>query len=129
MEAQHETMKILGRQWSQIEKSLFSTSPDFKGLVDAVKKMDRWQRHMPKFMLHKFQKEKPEFDRYAAEFDGMLSGFRRMIEQRDWVAAQKDYVRIDAMSCTKCHLKFRWGVAEDLSRFPDLRRLEYAREK
>ena len=83
---------------------------------------------MPKFLLHKFKDDKREFDRYASEFDSMLTTFRGNIDRSEWIEARKEFIRIDGTSCTKCHLKFRWGVAEDLSRFPNLQRLEYGEE-
>ena len=71
-------------------------------------------------MLHKFPEKKDQFLALHRQMDGELSHLRRQVTSASGADFRRAYRRVDAMSCTKCHLKFRWGIISDLSRFPDL---------
>lgn len=55
------------------------------------------------------------------EFRALADRFRREIEElrAPGVAHLR---RIELYSCLRCHLKFRWGLVGDISRFPELPR-------
>lgn len=125
MEAQHETMRRMGEHWAAIGETLFAEPVDSAALRGHVEGLSSWARNIPEFMLHKFEAHKPEFLGYGREFASAFREFERAIEKGDRKESQRRYVEIDGRSCTKCHLKFRWGVVEDLSGFPDLRRKEH----
>jgi YHS domain-containing protein len=126
MEAQHQGMKVVGQSWLAIEDLLARPTPDAKELVAELEAIEAWRKVMPQFSLHKFEDQKPEFDRLTGVLGAKLGSLRRLFERKNWTAARNEYRAVDAKQCTVCHLKFRWGVAPDVSRYPDLRRLDYA---
>ena len=111
---------------SKDREEQFEPSSETQELIAELETIEAWRKVMSQFSLHKFENQKPEFDRLTEELGETLGSFRDRVERRSWRAARSDYRTIDANQCTRCHLKFRWGVAPDVSRYPDLRRLDYA---
>jgi len=123
MAAQHQTMREMGRHWLDLGRLLDRDRWSFAEREEAMKDVGavlRWSANMPRFKLHKFQGETDEFVRLHRELKGELSGLEGLIPGSEPREIRDAFRRIEATSCTKCHLKFRWGVAADLSRFPDL---------
>ena len=122
MAVQHETMKRIGEHWLALDALVAGdwNARTRKRALDHLGEIEKWSAHMPRFALHKFQDRKDEFARLGAEFTERLGGFRRAVDGADIKDVRTLHRDLDATSCTKCHLKFRWGVAGDLSRFPDL---------
>ena len=77
-------------------------------------------RQPPRYKLHKFPDEMEEFVSLQREFKGKLAAFRDRFATADERVLRHEYRALDATSCTKCYLKFRWGIVTDLSRFPDV---------
>lgn len=123
MAEQHETMKVMGRHWLALD-AVLDKQWDDGTRAEALNHVDRilhWSKNMPAFQLHKFQDRKAEFDALSMEMRSMITGLRDVTKDaRDAAVVRRAYRNVDAVSCTKCHLKFRWGAASDLSRFPDL---------
>lgn len=121
MAAQHDTMKRMGERWLALGTLLERPGrperrAEAAGHLDEI---ERWAQIMPAFKLHKFDKDKDEFLKLTHELRDKLSGLRAALPQGE-AAARKSYREVEGTSCLKCHLKFRWGVASDLGRFPDL---------
>lgn len=125
MEEQHVTMKVMGRKWMDTWDALFGDAPNPERALMSVREIEAWTANLPKFNLHKYPQRKPEFDELSKDFRSRLRDFRKAFDDRDLPKLQSKFIEIDGMSCLRCHLVFRWGVAEDVSRFPDLRRMEY----
>ena len=89
-------------------------------VTEHIEAIERWARNLPRFKLHKYPTQKDEFLSLHRELEGELTELRRQAAIVSGPDFRRAYRRVDAMSCTKCHLKFRWGVVKDLSRFPDL---------
>lgn len=116
MAAQHETMKKIGEHWLALEATLDSP----RAAQGHLAEIRRWTANLPKFQLHKFPEQKPEFDALSVEFEGLADSLEASLKKGDGEATRKLFRRIDATSCTKCHLKFRWASVVDLARYPDL---------
>ena len=121
MEAQHETMRVIGRAWYELAERITAEPPRWDEARERLERMLGVTGRMPGFELHKFPKDKQEFLGYAHELALTLERYRSVLEQADAPAARAAFAKIDGETCTRCHLKFRWGVVTDLSRFPDLR--------
>lgn len=127
MQAQHETMKTIGRHWYALGDWLRGGPGDRDAALAHLAEVERAAADVPKFMLHKFTEGADEFRRYAGSFGQELGAFRKVLAASPREDADRRFRDVDALSCTRCHLKYRWGVAEDLSRFPDLRRVPEGR--
>jgi Cu+-exporting ATPase len=121
MEAQHETMRVMGRAWYELADDLARPDPRWDEIAPRLAQLVEMGARLPGFELHKFPKEKAEFLRYGRELEESLATYRQVLAARDRRRAKEEFSRIDGRICTRCHLKFRWGSVADLSRFPDLR--------
>lgn len=129
MRDQHDTMRHLGEQWLWIGETLSSDRPAYVEIESRIGEITRLQGNMAGFELHKFADQKPEFLKYAAEMGSRITALGESVRSRRLEEARSRYAQIESQSCVKCHLKFQWGVVEDLARFPDLRRMEYAHDR
>lgn len=129
MRDQHDTMRHLGEHWLSIGETLSSDRPAYVEIESRISKITRLQDNLAGFELHKFADQKPEFLKYAAELERLVAAFGESVRSRRLEEARSRYAQIESQSCVKCHLKFQWGVVEDLSRYPDLRRMEYAHDR
>lgn len=121
MAAQHETMKRMGEHWHEVGVLLENPSRNAaKAAKRHMAELDAWIANMPDFKLHKHESAKDEFLSLAGDFRKALDPLRSRIQKGDLVSARALHAEVEANSCMKCHLKFRWGVASDLRRFPDL---------
>ena len=121
MEAQHETMRVMGRAWYDVMDEIAVATPRWDELARLVQQMRVMAARLPGFELHKFPQQKAEFLRLGQELSQSLDLYQKVVQAKDRDRAHRDAVKIDGQSCTRCHLKFRWGVVQDLTRFPDLR--------
>lgn len=121
MEAQHETMRVMGRAWYDLFDELERAEPRWNEALSLANRMTVMAGRLPGFELHKFPKEKPEFLKYAQELAQALDANRRLVESRSRDRAKAEMLKIDATQCTRCHLKFRWGAVSDLTRWPDVK--------
>ena len=122
MAVQHETMRKIGKLWIAIGREIDQDGAG-KGrrkVTAHLKAIERWSRNLPGFMLHQFPEDKDQFLGLHRELNEKLSDLRSQAASASGPDFKRAYRRLDAMSCTKCHLKFRWGIVKDLSRFPDL---------
>ncbi len=129
MEAQHETMRLMGELWASSGDRLFSEPADLSGVTKSLSELETWRKNMPNFVLHKFIEQKGEYLRYTGELESRLRSLRDVVAKGDVEGSRSRFVEIEGQSCVKCHLKFRWAAVEDLSRFPDLRRSEHGPRK
>jgi len=120
MEDQHATMKHIGRLWTEIWESLEGGGVSRPGLARRVRDLRDLQGNLRLFSLHKFAERKDEFETLAGEFGDRLKELDRVAGREDAQEIRRAFRQIDLHSCTQCHLLFRWGVVEDLSRFPDV---------
>lgn len=121
MVVQHELMYKTGKYWYGIWDELEKETPDFgKASRDLV----RIQKYQTLFFAnatpHKHADKNDEFLELSKEFRSALEEFRKTLAAGNPQESSDKFLSIDAMHCTKCHLKFRWAVMEDLSRFPNL---------
>lgn len=121
MAAQHETMKTIGQHWYALGEWLRGGSGTRDEAGAHLGEVERAAKNVPLFMLHKFPESTSEFRGYAEEFVRELPKMREALKSNDRSPANEIFRQIDAQNCTKCHLKFRWAAADDLSHFPDLR--------
>lgn len=121
MAAQHDTMKRMGELWHEVGALLENPSRDStKVAARHMAELDAWIANMPEFKLHKYESAKDEFLSLTVDFRKALDPLRSRIQKGDLLSARALHGEIEVNSCMKCHLKFRWGVASDLRRFPDL---------
>ena len=122
MAVQHQTMREIGKHWVALGRTIDQdwSKKRRREATAHLEAIERWSRNLPRFKLHKFPKEKDQFLAFHRELDGELSDLQRQVATANGPDFRRAYRRLDAMSCTKCHLKFRWGIVKDLSRFPDL---------
>jgi YHS domain-containing protein len=119
MAAQHAVMKRMGRDWEAVRAELEGEAePDREALVESLRRIDRDRRLLPKFELHVNADAKPEFERLAGELEEPLRELAGEVERGLWPAARVRWSEIDSKNCVRCHMKFRWDVLRDLSRFP-----------
>ena len=122
MAVQHQTMREIGKHWVALGRAIDRGMSDEgrREATEHLEAIERWARNLPRFKLHKFPLENEQFLALHRELDGELSDLRRKARTASGPDFRRATRRVDAMSCTKCHLKFRWGIVKDLSRFPDL---------
>ena len=122
MAAQHQTMREIGMNWITLGRSLDrSWAPeDRQKAGEDIEVIEQWARNLPRFKLHRYPEQKKGFLALHGELEGRLRELGRLAATATPSEFRGAYRRLDATSCTKCHLKFRWGVIKDLSRFPDL---------
>lgn len=123
MSAQHEAMKTIGRHWYALGGWLRGGPGTRDDALAHLGEVEKASRDVPRFMLHKFQEALPEFQGYAGELGRELTSFRKTLASGTREEAERAFREVEARSCTKCHVKFRFGAVEDLSRFPDVREL------
>jgi YHS domain-containing protein len=121
MEAQHETMRVIGREWVKLKEMLENQTPTWAGLARTTETLITMSNRLPGFALHKFAPAKPEFTEMGRELTRQLTEYKNLLPRQDRELLVKKEQEIEGQTCTKCHLKFRWGIVADLSRFPDLR--------
>ncbi len=119
MAAQHDTMKRMGAHWLAFGKALDRGLPP-ESVLGSLDEIRRWAANMPQFQLHKFPDQKQEYDRLTTAFLARLDLLEGEIRRGPVEQARSAYADVDAKSCLKCHLKYRWGAVADLGRFPDL---------
>lgn len=124
MEAQHRSMAEIGELWARVGRRLAAEPPDLEGTKEPLARIRALARLMGGFELHKFPEAKDEMLAEAAVFESAIVSLLRSASKDRTDEARERYATIDAMSCTKCHLKFRFGAVDDVSRFPDLRERE-----
>ncbi|MBI2920657.1 MAG: YHS domain-containing protein [Planctomycetes bacterium] len=118
MADQHGVMRRMGKDWLAVHGGLAAEKPNANAVLDALSRMESDRRLLPKFNLHVNADAKPEFERYAAELERPLAELGARAAARDWEGARAQWRKVEAENCVKCHLKFRWDVVRDLSRFP-----------
>lgn len=126
MEAQHRSMAEMGELWTGVAKRLAAEPPDLEGAKEPLARIRALSRLMGGFELHRFPEEKAEMLAEASVFESAIVSLLRSVSRDRADEARERFATIDAMSCTKCHLKFRFGAVDDVSRFPDLREREDA---
>jgi YHS domain-containing protein len=121
MEAQHETMRVIGREWVKLKEMHKLSTPTWDDARNIVYELITMSNRLPGFALHKFPASKPEFTELGRELTRQLDEYLDLLVRQERDLLVKKEQEIEGQSCTKCHLKFRWGIVADLSRFPDLR--------
>lgn len=121
MEAQHESMRVIGHAWDELHEALSRTPAAWTDVLRQWQRIEAMVDRLPGFELHRFPEDKAQFIAMGREFALAIRQFRTRIDRQDRAATVAEYVRIDGQVCTRCHLKFRWGSVADLTRFPDLR--------
>ncbi|MBI3845393.1 MAG: YHS domain-containing protein [Planctomycetes bacterium] len=122
MGEQHELMKRIGRNWATVESAIAANLSEPEIAAGALDDLRQDMKHVPSFELHHFQEDQAEHAILAREAGQALSALSRAVNVRNADLATKLNREIDGRHCTKCHLKFRWGIVDDLSRFPDVTR-------
>lgn len=113
MVTQHETMRKIGRYWTAAGEALES------GDADRARKNLRlvrdYQRYVGEFVPHHFEEEPADLKRLDASFGEALA---RVDAAVDSGTARDAWREVDALHCTKCHFKFRWGTFSDADVYP-----------
>lgn len=120
MIVQHQSMRKLGEYWWDLHETLWSGAPDFDRASKDLAKIEGYSKLLPKFHPHKHADAKEEWDKLTKEYMAVFAGFKSAMSAKDAAASRKAFDDMEANHCTKCHLKFRWDVVQDMSRFPDL---------
>jgi hypothetical protein len=60
----------------------------------------------------------PEFDALAARMAARFEELARAAEGKDRKAPRAKYDALEPQGCLQCHAKYRWGVADDVTRWP-----------
>ncbi|MEK7468605.1 MAG: YHS domain-containing protein [Planctomycetota bacterium] len=118
MARQHEVMRRFGRHWEEIRVELLREKPDAAAIRASASRIEDERKRLPLFELHVNNQEKPEFVKYGEDLKGPLAELAKLAERRDFGAVRALQRAQETESCVKCHLKFRWDVVRDLSRFP-----------
>lgn len=120
MARQHEVMRRFGRHWQAIRVELLKEKPDAAVIRASASLIEEERKRLPLFELHVNGEEKPEFERYGEDLKGPLAELGKLAERKDFEGVRGIQSALETESCVKCHLKFRWDVVRDLSRFPRL---------
>ncbi|MCI0341443.1 MAG: hypothetical protein L0216_09910 [Planctomycetales bacterium] len=120
MAAQHEAMVRTGEAWADLGAALAAEPVDLSRAADALRPVSETARLLPRFSLHKHEEALEEFRGLASDYERRLAALGRAVRSRDAGAARAGWRETDAWACLRCHVKFRFGVVKDLSRFPDL---------
>jgi hypothetical protein len=96
----------MGPLWSEIHRAVEEGGG---GIEEKLQRLRKIPVPAPKKFPQHAEEYRRLTDEFAAELDGLAKSFSR-----------EAFRHADLYSCTRCHLKFRWGVVSDLSRFPDL---------
>lgn len=115
---QQAAMREIARHWSEVREKLETGRASSGGWKTHIAPIRRLQESLPGFQPPLFADTKEEFRGLAKKFGEDL---KRLEEEGDPERARELSRRIDSFSCTRCHLKFRWGRFADVSRFPELR--------
>ncbi|KAF0247082.1 MAG: copper-translocating P-type [Planctomycetota bacterium] len=118
MARQHEVMRRFGRHWQAIQLELEKENPDAAVIRASASRIEDERKRLPLFELHVNGDDKPEFVKYGEDLKGRLSELGELAARKNFAAARAMQSALETESCVKCHLKFRWDVVRDLSRFP-----------
>lgn len=118
MARQHEVMRRFGRHWEAIRVELLKAQPDPAVIRTSASQIEQERKRLPLFELHVNGDDKPEFVRYGEDLKGPLVEIGNLAERKDFASVRELQYALETESCVKCHLKFRWDVVRDLSRFP-----------
>ena len=122
MTEQHDAMRRIGDHWAAAGRGLTGARPDLGAVASHLGAVREDAALVPRFSLHRFFEAKAEFKALALEFRARVRALEELSAESDVERVRSEYRRTDLESCTRCHLKFRWGLVEDLSRFPEVRR-------
>lgn len=120
MARQHEVMRRFGSHWQAIRAELERDNPDPSVILASTGRIEDERKRLSLFELHVNGDQKPEFVKYGEDLKARLAELGKMAARKDFAAARGLHSALEAESCVKCHLKFRWDVVRDLSRFPRL---------
>ncbi len=124
MDAQHHAMKEMGELWAGVAERLAVEPADLDGTKEPLARVRALSTLLPSYSLHRFPEAMAEMVEEGAVFEKAVVSLLLAVAKGDAREARERFATIDAMSCTKCHYKFRFGVIDDVSRFPDLRERE-----
>ncbi len=124
MARQHEVMRRFGRRWESLRLELTKEKPDRAAIGGLVAGIEDERKRLPLFSLHVNEDAKGEFVKLGDALKDPLAELGAMASRGDFPGAKSVQAKLETESCVKCHLKFRWDVVRDLSRFP---RVEGAR--
>ncbi len=120
MIVQHQSKRKVGIYWTEMHEALWGENADFERAGKALAKIQGYAKLSTKFNPHKHTKQRTEFGELAKGWTDQFAGFQAGLDAKDAARSRKSFLDMDAHHCTKCHLKFRWDVVQDLSRYPDL---------
>ncbi|MCE9581497.1 MAG: hypothetical protein K8T20_03165 [Planctomycetes bacterium] len=118
MARQHEVMRRFGREWLALGVEIEKEKPDRAAIAASVGRIEDERKRLPQFMLHVNEEDKPEFVRYGEDLAAPLAALGALGAKGDYAGVRAQMRKLDEESCLKCHLKFRWDIVRDLSRFP-----------
>ncbi len=122
MNEQHDAMRRIGDHWAAAGRELAGARPDLAAVAAHLRAVREDARLVPRFSLHRFFEAKGEFKALAQDFQARVQAVEKRAADGDVERVRSDYRRTDLESCTRCHVKFRWALVDDLSRFPEVRR-------
>ena len=116
MIVQHETMRKGGKYWTSAGLALRA------GDLETAKKdfqfVKAYQKYFVQMLPHVHEDEMDEFNRLDAEYAAALVEYEKVLNSGDKEKAIEGWNRMDALQCTKCHMKFRWSTFADLKNYP-----------
>ncbi len=120
MQVQHHSMRKVGIYWRDVYHELTGAQPDYAKSSKHIDLITGYSSLLTQFTPHKHHELKDEFNQLAKEYVAALGGLKSAVDSKNRDAALKSFHDLEGNHCTKCHLKFRWDVVQDLSRYPDL---------
>ncbi len=124
MDRQHEVMREIGREWTIFLESLERGewgAEERAGQVERLGRLRRWGRASAQFVPHHYPRDRQEYERLARGFAGAVDSLAGAVGTKQVPDLRRHARRIEQQNCLQCHMKFRFGIVPDLSRWPDLR--------
>ncbi|NUN50059.1 MAG: YHS domain-containing protein [Candidatus Brocadiae bacterium] len=115
---QHETMRKTGKYWVRTAQALEKGKP---GLEDARKNfrlVKSYQKYYEQMVPHVFEDDLDDFKRLNAEYAKALQDMEAILAGDDAGKAMESWNSVEALHCTKCHMKYRWATFSNPESYP-----------
>jgi YHS domain-containing protein len=115
---QHETMRKTGKYWVRTAEELKKGKEGLEGARKSFRLIRAYQKYYDQMVPHVFEDELTEFKALNAEYAKALDAMEVVINGDDADKAMESWTNVDALHCTKCHMKFRWATFSNPESYP-----------
>lgn len=116
MTIQHETMRKTGLYWKRTGEALEGgKAEDARKSFALVKEYQHLVEHM---VPHVNEDDMDDFKAINAEYAKNLAEMEGVLKGDDLEKSKEAWKKVDALSCTGCHMKYRWDTFQSRNNYP-----------